>query len=395
MARILFYLPNVTLWWFDNVVTPLARLLAAEHEVHIMVPPAWRGTGITADRLAPFADGPEIHWHILDGEDHPALRENGAADPEVRARVAAIDADYTLCRCADPEVIHAFPGTVRFLMEGAATPLANGGNPIIFTTRLFEHGAMPPLGEEQGAALDAAFADIWADYEAGLRAPVPSWRAAAGIAAGRKAVAVPLEYELEESFTVPHRLFADNLTLVDRVAAAFDDDVFLAFTNHPINEDHADNRAIEAKIAALGDRGALIRSHVPGIAATDLVARDCDGAVLDLSKCYLVYAYFGVPMARPRGHATARWLNVETDLDAFAAAVRDGRATAPSPEMTRRWFACHIANSALDVANRRLDAGQVLDHIRRPLDPGRWEGNLDLFRRQMRRQARARRRLAA
>jgi hypothetical protein len=390
MARILFYLPNVTSWWFNNVVGPLARLLAREHEVHIMVPPEWHGTGLSPEHLEPFADGPQIAWHILDGDDNPSLRDHGTDHAEVRALAAAIDPDYTLCRCADPEAIHAFPGTVRFIMEGAAAPFANGGNPVIFTTRLFEFGALPPLDDDLAGMLENAFADIWADYEEELRAPAAPWRPLAGVAPDRRVVAVPLEYELAESFTVPHRLFADNQLLVARVAAAFDDDVFLAFTNHPVNELHADNSAIEARIAALGDRAALIRSPYPEIGATDLVACDCDGAVLDLSKSHLVFGYYGVPMIRPVGHATAPWLNMATDLDAFAAVLRDGRATPPCPATLKRWFAFHIANSALDLTNRSLTAAEALDFIRRPINPDRWARNLDVFRRRRRRQLRMR-----
>ncbi len=391
MARILFYLPNVTTWWFDNIVARLIRLLATEHEIHVMVPPFWQGTGLLPEQIEPFAEGPAIAWHILDGDNNRALRNHGTDHADVRELAAAIDPDYVLCRCADPEAVHAFPGTVRFIMEGAAAPFLNGGNPVIFTTRVFEFGNLPPLTDEQAAGLERAFADIWADYQEELLAPAPPWRPLAGVDPGRAVVAVPLEYELAESFTVPHRLFVDNRTLVERVDAAFGADVFLAFTNHPVNERHADNSRIEAQIAALGpDRAALVRSPYPEVTATDLIACDCDGAVLDLSKSHLVFGYYGVPMIRPAGHATAPWLNMETDLDAFAAAVREGRATPPCPDMLKRCFAFHIANSALDLANRRLTAAEAFDFIRRPLNPARWEANLDVFRRRRERQLRMR-----
>ena len=390
MARILFYLPNVTCWWFNNIVGPIARKLATEHEVHIMVPPEWQGTGLSGEQLMAFADGPEIGWHILDGENNRALRNHGTDHADVRALAAAIDPDYVLCRCADPEVIHAFPGTVRFIMEGAAAPFTNSGNPVIFTTRVFEFGNLPPLGDELGAMLDAAFADIWADYEEELNGPAPSWRERFGVDPDRTVIAVPLEYELAESFTVPHRLFADNQVLVDRVVEAFDEDVFLAFTNHPVNERHADNSTIEARIASLGSRAALIRFDIPDVNATDILARDCDGAVLDLSKSHLVFGYYGVPMIRPPGHATAPWLNMESDLHAFAAAVRERRATPPCAATLKRWFAFHIANSAVDLTNRKLSAAEIMDFIRRPLNPDRWADNLETFRRRRARQLRLR-----
>jgi len=129
MTRILFYLPNITPWWFDHMVAPLIRALAGEADVHVMVPPLWRSTGITGDQLAPFADGPDIQWHILDEIDPLTLRTAGSRDAALRARIDAIEADITICRCADPDVVDAFPGTVRYIMEGASHPMAAARSP--------------------------------------------------------------------------------------------------------------------------------------------------------------------------------------------------------------------------------------------------------------------------
>ncbi len=378
--RILFYLPNITPWWFDNMVAPLLRTLARATEIHVMAPPLWRSTGITADQLAPFADGPAVVWHILDEADPALLRRAGSSDAAILDLVRSLQADITICRCADPQVIHAFPGVVRFIMEGAAHPIANGANVVIFTTRLFEHGAMPELTPELEARLDAGFAPIWAHFEKKVRhRGVPSWRKAAGIDPDRPVLAVPIEYDFEDSFNRPHQFFPDNHALVDAVAEAFGEDVFLAFTNHPLNELYGDNRAIEAHIARLGARGAMIRSPLRRIKATELVARDCDGGIVDLSKSYLAYAYFGVPVARPTPLATASWLNATTDLADFAAALSAGRAVAPSAEATRRWFAHHIANAALDTGDPALDAERVIDHLVQPLNPVRWQTGFDRF----------------
>jgi hypothetical protein len=378
--RLLFYLPNITPWWFDNMIAPLVRALAPEVEVHVMVPPMWRSTGVTPGQLAPFADGPAVEWHVLDEIEPGLLRRAGSSDAAIRDLVRRIDPDITLCRCADPEVIHGFPGVVRFVMEGAAHPIANGGSTIIFPTRLFEHGAMPPLTAELEAQLDAAFTPVWTHFAPKLRGDgAPSWRVAAGIDPGRPVVSVPIEYDFEDSFNGPHQYFRDNHALIDAVADAFGDDVFLAFTNHPLNDLYGDNRAVEAHIAKLGARAAIIRPPAEGIKATEMVARDCDGAVVDLSKSYLAYACFGVPIVRPTAIATAPWLNAMTDLDAFASVLAAGQAVAPSPDATRLWFAHHIANAALDTGNPALDAAMVLDHIVRPLNPARWEGNLKRF----------------
>lgn len=396
MTRILFYLPNITPWWFDHMVAPLIRALAGETDVHVMVPPLWRSTGITGDQLAPFMDGPDIQWHILDEIDPLTLRTAGSRDAALGARIHAIEADITICRCADPDVVDAFPGTVRYIMEGASHPIANGGCPVTFPTQLFEHGAMPTLSEADATALDEGFAGIWAYFEAEVRhRDVPSWRLAAGISPDRPVVAVPLEYDFEDSFTAGHQHYATNIDLIDEAAAEFGEDVFLAFTNHPLNDLYGDTAGVEARIAALGDRAAMIRSSFADIRATELVARDCDGAVVDLTKSYLAYAYFGVPFVRPTRLPTADWLNAARDVGGFAAALKAGTATPAPADATRLWFAHHIADAALDVSNRRLTADWVLDHLRQPLNPSRWAANLDQFARQLRRHTAVKRRLAA
>lgn len=396
MTRILFYLPNITPWWFDHMVAPLIRTLASAAEIHAMVPPLWRSTGITADQLAPFSDGPEINWHILDEFDPLILRTAGSQDAALNAWVREIDADITLCRCTDPDVIAAFPGTVRYIMEGASHPIANGGFPVIFPTRLFEHGAMPVLSAAEAETLDRGFADIWTHFEAEVRhRDVPSWRGAAGVSPDRPVVAVPLEYDLEDSFTAGHQHYPNNLDLIDDVAAHFDEEVFLAFTNHPLNNLYGETAGVEARITALGGRAAMIRSDVADIKATELVARDCDGAVVDLTKSYLAYAYFGVPFVRPTRLPTADWLNAARDVGDFAMALKTGTATPPSADATRRWFAHHIADAALDVGNPRLTADWILDHLRQVPDPNRWAANLGQFDRQLRRQNAVKRRRAA
>ena len=44
--KVLFYLPVVTPFWFENMVEPLIRRMASSAEVHILAPKFWRNTGI-------------------------------------------------------------------------------------------------------------------------------------------------------------------------------------------------------------------------------------------------------------------------------------------------------------------------------------------------------------
>lgn len=380
MKKILFYLPNVTPWWFDHVIAPLIHLVAAEHEVHVMVPPLWQGTGIGGHQLRRFGEMPEISWHIVDGENHPALRDGITGHDDVVAFVRDIDPDYVLCRCADPEVIRQFPGTVRYIMEGVAPPVRTDSRAVIFTDELFEFGAMPELDAADAKRLDAAFAEIWPLFDRHVeRGPAPSWREQAGVAPDRKVIALPLEYEFEDTFTGPHRAYRDNCGWIEEMAARIDDDIFLAITNHPLNDLYVDQGPVKAAVAALGDRAAIVRFDDKDTNATEAVAADCDGAILELSKSYLVYAHGGVPIARPAAFRTAAWLNAEADVGTFSGAVRAGEARPAAPDATRRWFAHHFANNVVHLRNRDLDAGEILDRLDRPTDPDRWERNIARF----------------
>lgn len=60
--HVLFYLPVVTPWWFDNIVAPIIRAAARDAQVSVLVPPLWRGTGIGPTQLAGCADLATVDW---------------------------------------------------------------------------------------------------------------------------------------------------------------------------------------------------------------------------------------------------------------------------------------------------------------------------------------------
>ena len=103
--RILFYLPIVTPWWFENIVVPMLRALRggerAPAELHVMIAPMWRGTGIEAGHLAAAADLADVHWHVVDEGEPDQFRLAGGEVPGLLDRVAAIAPDLTLARSAD------------------------------------------------------------------------------------------------------------------------------------------------------------------------------------------------------------------------------------------------------------------------------------------------------
>ncbi|QIQ86276.1 hypothetical protein [Erythrobacter sp.] len=113
--RILFYLPATTPWWFENIIHHVIARCSEEHEVHVMVPPLWRGTGLDARHIPLLAALPEVRWHVLDGPDHPVLRSDASGIGELLELVNFIAPDLTLCRSADTATPALYPGHVRFI----------------------------------------------------------------------------------------------------------------------------------------------------------------------------------------------------------------------------------------------------------------------------------------
>ncbi len=99
--KILFYLPVVTPWWFTEMMTPLMRALHGAAELHVMVAPIWRNTGIGGEHLLRRADLDRIQWHIIDEENPELFRRNGTAVPGLLDLVDTIGPDLTIARSAD------------------------------------------------------------------------------------------------------------------------------------------------------------------------------------------------------------------------------------------------------------------------------------------------------
>ena len=77
--KILFYLPVVTPWWFETIMTPMLRALHAEAELHVIVAPLWMNTGLEMRHVEPLADLPGINWHIVQADDPAQFRRPLAA----------------------------------------------------------------------------------------------------------------------------------------------------------------------------------------------------------------------------------------------------------------------------------------------------------------------------
>lgn len=363
--RILFYLPAVTPWWFEHIVAPLVRTLAAVHEVHVLVPPLWRNTGIGPAQLGPCRDLDHVAWHIWDADDHAAIR-TGTSEALVE-HVHAIAPDLSFCRSADMTAPERFPGTVRYLMEGGAWPLAGAPDWLMLQEAPFDHGCVPLLAPVEAAALDALFAPVWAALR-GRHALAPGARAGARASAGfgsAPVVALPLEYAHEENVFRLHGTGGTNAELVARIAAQLPAGWTLAVTDHPLNRLYVDDAALDATVAGLWPRVRLVED-------TGALAAIADGMIVENSKSFAAAAFHGLPLFRRSAFRTGDWLHALDDLDGFFAAIADGRARGAGEAEARRWFGYHLANCVIDPDHAETDADLLLGHVARPCDPARW-----------------------
>ena len=341
--RVLFYLPVVTQWWFDQIVAPLIRALAPLHDVHVMVPPPWRGTGI-----ADAAALPRVTWHRLDAPEHPRLRDDGLAYPGLLERVAAIAPDLTLARSADIVAPARFPGTLRYLMEASIPLIAPVLTRIQLADTLFDHGCTAPL---PAPTIDAAWRQAQADFPPRDGPALPD---------GRRLVALALEFEHPEMFFARHRPWPDNAAMIDALAAMLPDGMLLAVTNHPANERFCDNSAIHAAVARHADRVTMVpETGAPG-RTTAMLARRADGMIVSDSKSLFLPALFGTPVLRLSRFRSGAWIAAYADPAAFLADVATCTARAADPADARAWIAHHLTHESFDAADPALDAATII-----------------------------------
>ncbi len=376
--RILLYLPVVTPWWFHNIVAPLIDRLTVEAEVHVMVPPLWRGTGIGPEQLSRVAAADRVEWHILDGEDHPKLRTGGDGFDDLIELVHEIDPDLTLCRSADLDTPRRFPGVVRYLMEADFPPFPSRVHWLVLRAHPFDHCVMPELARVEKDDLHAGFDQIWCSVRRNFadQAPDAELRGPGGAGACELIVSLPLEYEHEENFFEIHRPYADNADLVSALAEALDDDVMLAVTDHPLNLVHCDRSALDAAIARHAGRVRMVAPTWRKDRPTSRVIRASDGLIVSNSKVISIAAFLGKPVLRMSDHPTGQWLNAYSDLPLFLGALRAGTPNLPSQEEAKTFFAFHAANNLIDLTDKDMNGRQILDMVESPIDPRRWPAGL-------------------
>jgi len=378
--RVLFYLPVVTRWWFANIIVPMIRAACRGGEVHVMVPPLWSSTGIIAEDLQGCADLGEVHWHILDNDDHPDLRFSLLDKPWLLQLVQEIDPQLTLCRAADIQGPLLFPGIVRYIMEGASPPFAINYHTVYLGETLFDHGLMPELTPEQAGWLDAAFTPSWEEKKATMPSmPREAFLAEAGLPSDKLLIGMPLEYEHEEIFFDQHNIFASNAQLIDALAGALDDNVVLAVTQHPLNEGPRNDSELRAAIARHEGKVVQIRPIGARGEATTLMTRHCDGTIVCNSKSFATCAFLGRPTMRITRFRSGDWLRFYSSLGPFVDALRSGSAVGADEADARRWFAFHLANTVVEPNSPELDLERLFDFATNPVNPARWERGLGRY----------------
>jgi hypothetical protein len=380
MARILFYLPTVTPWWFDNIVAHMIRACAPMAEVHVIVPPLWRNTGIGPEQLLPFIPSSSVRWHIADSSDHPSLRTS-PADPDALVElVRSIEPSHVFCRSADIATPARFPGKVRHLMEAGAPPLSTSPKWITLQPEFWHHGTIGDLAEPERQAIETLFQAPWEQmrYDAAHAMPFSLGRSEAlesmGLPADGKIVALPLEYEHEEAFTAFHNRFHRNIDLVRHLVEQIDGEFLLAVTDHPLNYRHVDRSRLHAEIAALGSRVRLVRGSGTGTSSTDLLIKHCDGLVVQNTKVIYSGAFFGKPTLRLSNRLSAGWLKVSDDLESFVTALRSEEGGADE-DSARLWFGYHVLHEIIDPAV--ISGHEILDRIDRPFSTHRLAAGLE------------------
>ncbi|MEZ5737630.1 MAG: hypothetical protein R3E09_17835 [Novosphingobium sp.] len=379
--RILFYLPVVTPWWFDHMIAPMLRALHDDAELHVMVAPLWRNTGIEGHQLAPLADLGRIFWHVIDEGEPDQFRCNGSSVPGLVELVNQIDPELTLARSADFATAKQFPGTVRYIMEGAPPPFEILPMRILVEEVPFSLGVMPEDATETIDRCVTAFADIWEESDRFRHPSVgPDWRGALGLPPERPVLAVPLHYEHRENFFLMHSGFPCAVDLLRHLLETVDQDVFLALSDHPLNKLYVNRAEIHQLVHCNHDRVALCEvEDVPG-GATAALAVHADAMLIDQSKSWSLAAHAATPMVRVGNSHLAGWLNA-AELDDPAIRNWNGNGlAAPDPVAAHRYFCWHLGTRVFNP--NKLNLERLLAHVSGKVPDWIIESNAEILHQQ-------------
>ncbi|MEP3226792.1 MAG: hypothetical protein ABJO01_12520 [Parasphingorhabdus sp.] len=371
---ILFYLPVVTPWWFENIIVHLIRSTAQNHEVHVLVPPLWHNTGIGAQHVAIITELAHVRWHILDGPDHPQLRTNGSDQDDLLALVDDIAPDITLCRSADITTPQRFPGIVRYIMEGAAPPFHTENRWIMLSPTLFDHGLIPDLSSEQTVILDHFAQSLWAQMMAKTALPNRTeFLARNELTDDKIIIGLSLEYENAENFFGQHHRYSTNAEMILELSSMVNDNVILAITNHPLNDLHSDNSAVDAIVSGQASKIKMLKPGPIAGHSTLALSKYCDGMIVGNSKSWSASAAFATPMMRLSDFATGTWVHAYNKIPQFFSDIGHCSSKHADPALARRWFAFHLLNNVFNPCDPSLSGEDIIGRVINPTDPKRWD----------------------
>jgi hypothetical protein len=354
--KILFYLPIVTPWWFENLIAPMLRALNGEAELHVMVAPLWRDTGLDIAHIEPLADLTAIKWHIVVPDDPLQFRVDGAAVDGVSALLAAIDPDLTLARCGDASALADCPGIVRYITEPGANPYHAPHRWFVLGDRPFQHGAMP---DHLAAAADHAAMLIEPTRQAIMSAyggaDRNASRARLGLPVDRPILAVPLQYEHIENFFGAGSPLQNGPRFLAELLAGLDEQIMLAVTDHPLNIRHLSRGTLKEMVAKFPGR-IRIFPVIEGIGSpSSLTIHAADAVLIDRSKSLALAAFFGTPIVNVGDLPIAEWMNAAALTDVTAQRIANRGLPGPDPVMARRWFGWHFGMRLVDSNNASLE----------------------------------------
>lgn len=380
MMRILFYLPIVTPWWLDTLVINLVRSLSICAEIHIVIGLAWKNTGLMPDQLDKYKDLQNVQWHLYTGSDQESFRTNAADQQELIDFIVNLNADITICRSAEIEVVKHFPGHVRYFTEADFDPLLKLRNSV-FQTHIFEYGLMPSLTESERDWLSENFAPFWEDMveNAALQKTMVD-RKTSGLPVNSPVIALPLEYRHEENFFSHLSQYETQSQLISEILSCMPDNFTLAISDHPLNHLYRPRDEMQNIVGENHDRVVLVPGQAQGGLSTfDLIGLS-DGVVLENSKCISAAAFHGTPICRLSSFRQASWLNCYSTLESLFQSIKHQEAKAPEKDSCRNWLGYHVANNVIGPEELAGDPLNILGYLLKPHDPSRWPLGIERYR---------------
>ncbi len=373
--RILFYLPVLTETWLA-IIVPLIEIAARDAEVHVIVPSIGEGTGVAPDRIDSLARSAGGTWHLIEDAGHAALRIGASASPQLLQLVVEIAADYTICRSADVALPRTFPGKICFLMEADYPPFVQSGLVRLSGPGIFDHGAMPPLTDQQTALLMPSMEplrDTFVTQRLSSAEARSRFLAQNDLPHDRPIVAMPLEHDGSDNFYMLHSPSPVNTGFVEEIAAGLAERCVLALTIHPAQRR---DPSVMARLSALADDRVRILSTANGVDLTYALARHCDGMIFRDSKSIAWAAMFEKPIFRRSRFRSGAWLNAYSSLTRFDAAIGTSSAHHPGLDDAVLWLAFHLSNDAFGTDDPGLCLADLIDRIDYPFNQTRWTRSL-------------------